>query len=440
MDFSIFIFRRDLRVKDNCALDLLSKTHTKVIPIFIFDPHQIAKTRKNAHYRSDTAISFMMESLDDLNVQLSKFGSKLFLFRGNPAKIISKLISRLNVKVVAFNADFTPYAKFRDKKIKEECERKNVECMISFNDNLLNAYEENLNGENRAYVVFSAFHKRMLSAPKLPILNKSPNFIEKNKRIRGENRKSLVKISNKLIIGGRNNAKKILKNIHKYKEYSKNRDKLMYSTTHLSAYIKFGCVSIRECYYAIRKKLNKKHPLLTQLYWNCFYTILANFRESYTSFIDPRFLRVPFKANYRLWTKMWTGNTGFLAVDAGVRQLLSTGWCHNRARLLIGNFATKVLLLPPFAGKYASQAIFSKLLIDGMFSNNMGNWSWVCGDKVDPSGARFGKGGISGRFFDPRAFRKWDPSAEYVLSGFEPNSYTCNGYIFFITKFRNYKN
>ena len=87
---------------------------------------------------------------------------------------------------------------------------------------------------------------------------------------------------------------------------------------------------------------------------------------------------------------------------------------HNRGRLIVSNFVIKILHQDPFWKVWGGQEVFSRLLLDCCYANNVGNWIFALGP-YDAGGYRFGKKGtLSGRIIDPRNFRKWDPHLEYV--------------------------
>lgn len=401
MKKTIFIFRRDFRLNDNIALIKACKQSNKVIPIFIFDPYQVDKHNKNKYYISNNAIQFMCESLEDLNKQLK---GKLSYFYGRPWDIIDKLLKNNNdIDAVAFNNDYSKYSLYRDKKIRKVCDKYDVDTIEYSYDLTLHNHEKVLKADGNMYLVFSAYYKKALNFPITSIVkNTYNNYI----KIPSKYKRKYIVNNNVYVHGGRANALKILRNLGNYDEC---RDFMSYKTTRLSGYLKFGCVSIRECY-----RVFKNIELRKQLYWRSFYFLISQYvKNDYNTFIDPRFSKIKWENNPELWKKMWTGNTGYLVIDAAVRELNTTGYMHNRGRLLTGNFSVKILLLNPFHPKWGGQVYFSRMLIDGSYAQNVHNYSWVTGDKLDPSGMRFGKG-ISGRVFDPRKFKKWDPECEYV--------------------------
>ena len=110
--YSIFIFRRDLRLRDNKGLDFAIKNYENILPIFIFTPEQINNKNK---YKSNNAIQFMCESLKELDDNLQEISSKLHIFNGDNIKILKNIIKTVNVSNIIFNMDYTPYAIKRDK-------------------------------------------------------------------------------------------------------------------------------------------------------------------------------------------------------------------------------------------------------------------------------------------------------------------------------------
>ena len=413
----IHIFRRDLRLHDNVALYLLSKEVDKILPIFIFDPFQIDNTNENESYRSDPAVKLMIESLEDLDDELKKNNSKLFYFNGNPSDIIEKLIKQLKPSLISYNADFSKYALKRDKSMDEVIKKHKVELIKFMDDLTINKMEEFLN-KDKVYKVFGAYLKHAQKVNVRNEVKKPNNFIGANISITGQFSGSINKFYNNdinnLIIGGRKEALKILKKIKEFKDYDKNRDDLKYNTTHLSGYMKFGCVSIVECFNAIKEAKNP--DLLKQMYWRMFFFILARFHYNQYSHVDDFYNNIKWKNDIKEARLLWDdAKTGFPVIDAAVRQLQQEGYMHNRGRLIVSSFAVKILHQDPFNWKsYGGQHVFSRLLYDNCYANNYGNWNFTVGP-YDLGGYRFGKAGTKGgRMIDPTDFKKWDPELYYV--------------------------
>ncbi len=401
----LFIFRRDLRLDDNTGLMAALSQCEKVIPCFIFDPRQIGKENE---YRSNNAIQFMIESLQDLKKQLKKKKGKLYLFYGEAPKVVAKLIKQENIDAVFFNKDYTPFALKRDEAIKKACLKNNIAC-FSFYDELLNEPNKVLTNNNDPYSIYSAYYKKATKVPVAkPIKCNATNFWKG--AIKGQKLnaifKKILKTKNKniLVHGGSQNTMKILRNLKNFKNYAKTRDFPSMPTTHLSASNKFGTASIRQVYWAIVKALGKYHPLIPQLYWRDFFTQVA--------YHSPFVFGQPFRKKYEKlkWLKSkkdfqkWCqGKTGFPIVDAGMRQLNTTGFMHNRVRMIVASFLVKDLHINWLWG----EKYFAKQLVDYDPAVNNGNWQWCASTGCD-SQPYF-------RIFNPwLQQKKFDPECKYI--------------------------
>lgn len=137
---TLFIFRRDLRLHDNTGLIAALKNSETVIPCFIFTPEQIEKNP----YRSDACLQFMIESLVDLEEQLKAVDGKLFLFFDEPVQVIKQL----KIDQVVVNRDYTPYARERDDKMKQFCNKNGI-TFESYDDVLLHPPEVTIKPSSR---------------------------------------------------------------------------------------------------------------------------------------------------------------------------------------------------------------------------------------------------------------------------------------------------
>ena len=154
----LFIFRRDFRVVDNNGLNLANSICKKIYAIFIFTPEQVTKANK---FKSDNAVQFMIESLQDLSINISKMGGKLLCFYGNNNSIINNLIKTLEIDVVCLNIDYSPYAIQREKSIIELCNKINVPVQFG-NDYYLQPPGTILNEQKQPYQKFTPFYNASL--------------------------------------------------------------------------------------------------------------------------------------------------------------------------------------------------------------------------------------------------------------------------------------
>lgn len=429
----IFIFRRDLRIDDNLTLQLLSNQCSSILPIFILDENQIISNNKNKHYFSNNAVQFICESLIDLNNDLINNNSHLHLFLGEPATIIKKIINKIHKSydeiIIGFNSDFSNYAIKRDNDIKDIAKSFNIKCIESDSDLTLRPLNELLKEDGDAFKQFGAFYKNAIkNEPLKPFKLKYKNFIEIN--INGKyNVDDLNKLytDNPLLAqhGGRTECLKKLNNISNFKNYNECRDNLSYNTTNLSAGLNMGCVSIREVYWQIRKKLSNKSTILKQLYWRDFYLCAFNYLPNAKSFkitMDPRYEQIKWsdtsnKETKLFWKKLIDGQTGFLMVDAGMNEMKTSGVLHNRCRMIIGVFWTKYLQIHIHDPKYGSQCGFSRYLVDAIGpSQNKMNHHWII--DFDYPGKKFSapNAPLSGRPMNisNKMIKKWDPECTYI--------------------------
>jgi deoxyribodipyrimidine photo-lyase len=420
----IFIFRKDLRLEDNLGLIKLSKECKYIIPIFILDDNQIEITNKNKYYRSNNAIQFMCESLLDLNDQLN---NKLNLYKGNPIKILEIIINKLLYKydeiIISYNCDYTKYALDRDNKINNIIKKfKNVNLLTEENDITLVSFNNLIKSNNSAYMVFGAFYKNAIKTKVNNVIkNKFKNYIKLdiiNKFSFNINNLNKLYNYNKFLIqkGGRKEALKKIYNNEVYKNYSNKRDLLNFNTYQVSASLNFGCISVREFYHIIKHNIEIKK----QLYWRDFYMTILRYvknANSYSLFIDSRFNKIKWENNYELWKKLMDSKTGYLIIDAAMKELIKTGYIGNRIRLILGTFWIKYLLIDPLHPKYGSQVGFSYYLVDCNTSQNKLNHQWFT--DLDLSGRRFSKKGcnpLTGRMMriDNEVIKKFDPNCEYI--------------------------
>ena len=393
---SIFIFRRDFRLYDNIGLIELMKLSHKVIPVFIFTPEQIV----NNPYKSDNAIQFMVESLKDLEKEIGFMN----YFMGKQDDIIEYLIKNdSDIQCVAINRDWTPYARKRDSEIEIVCSKYEVN-FFKYEDYTLHKMGTLLKDDRTPYKVYSPFFKFAFKKKVTkPVSYNDFNFINLNKKVNIN--KYYKKNKNLIVKGGRKNALKILKNTKDFNQYSNKRNDLTYETTHLSAYIKFGCVSIREVYHTFKKNLSDSNQLFNQLYWKEFYVYIANYipHVLQNKSMKLEYDKIKWVNDKKIFKKWCDGQTGFPIVDAGMRELNHTGYMHNRSRLITSGFLVKLAMVDwRWGEKY-----FATQLTDYDPAQNNGGWQWSSGSGAD-SQPYF-------RILSPISqSQRFDPDCEYI--------------------------
>ena len=451
----IHIFRRDLRIEDNINLDQLSENVDMIVPVFLLSKHQIITNR----LRNDNFVQFMLESLEDLDQRL---GGKLLLLNDfdmedaeiKNLKVISDLLDLLgaDVSYMSFMSDYTLYSKLRDEKIKKLAtdSQYNIK-IINSEDTMLNPVSQNIRTDTgKVYQKFTPYYNKVTSQPYFGDLQRSLHRTDKSPEIQKKidlfwdhatklNLKNTKHEGNKFVHiremiqkkidfspitseerkkGGRTQGLSILKNIRekKFKNYETERDYPAKSqTTRISAYLKMGCLSIREVAKTVLATDNM--PLFRELIWRDFYYSIAyHFPHVLLPFNDKNYNgKRNFDKSQPRWKntedpqvrenleKWKTGQTGFPIVDAGMRQLNSIGWMHNRIRMVVASFLIKDLGISWQEG----EKYFAEKLIDYDPCQNNGGWQWTNGTGVDSQPYN--------RIFNPwEQAKKWDPQAEYI--------------------------
>jgi len=404
----IFIFRRDFRLYDNIGLNTVLKKCKKVIPIFIFDPRQIDNNRNS--YFTNNSVQFMIESLHELDSELHKLQSKLHYFYGNPIKVLKEIHKHVPFDLVGMNMDYTPFSSQRDSEIINWCNSNNLDIIYAEDITLLPIGSIRTK-EGTIYKKFTPFfeHARTFATPSItPLTNKNFKTIEiANSKcsLTNSDINAFYKDNPNIAVhGGRKAALHILNNIIKFTNYNKERDYPSISSTKLSAYLKYGCISIREFKETIVKTLGENNDLLKQLYWREFYYNIAyEYPHVFGNAFKPKYNEIEWE-NRKDWFKAWCdGQTGCPFVDAGMRQLNETGFMHNRLRMVVSMFLTKDLLIDWRWG----ERYFAQKLVDYDPCQNNGGWQWSASTGTD-SQPYF-------RIFNPYTMSKrLDPDAVYI--------------------------
>jgi len=384
----LFIFHRDIRLYDNTGFLYACSQCDKLITCFICTPEQLGN--KNT-YKSNNAICFMFESLAELSSAIHSAGGELYFFHGKSDEIVRDLVQTNHIDAVFFNRDYSPYAKLRDQSIIELCHRLHIGCETSSDYYL---YEpgtvKTVSGSY--YKKFTPFYDAvlpiMVDTPKKTAAKHLAHIpISHPKKISQQRAIDLFckgGAPDRMVEGGRKNALVMLRRaLTAQSDYNNTRDFLKNSTTGLSAAIKFGCISIREMYHAFFAKYGRKNGLIRELIWREFFAhVLHNFPEVLSGSYQPRYRRIGWRTDARATAdlKAWKdGRTGFPVVDACMRQLNSTGYMHNRGRMIVANFLIKTLLIDWRMG----EQYFAQKLTDYDPASNNGNWQGISGTGVD---------------------------------------------------------
>lgn len=361
---------------------------------FIFDDDILERFHGHEH-----RTRFLRASLEDLRRQVNEAGGSLRFFRGKPAVVIGELLREANIDGVFVNRDYTPAARRRDREIEQTCERAGVSFNVAA-DYLLNEPEAVLKADGDPYIVFTPYHKSALRHA----VPKPDPFVPRN----------LIKVTagmpdampgRPVDSAGRAGALEILRNIAALADCERTRDyPALGATSRLSSHLRFGTCSVREAWHAVSESLGENHPLIRQLHWRDFFTQVAfHHPHVFGHAFRRRYDAIEWRDDSEKFDKWCAGETGFPIVDAGMRELVSTGYMHNRTRMITASFLVKNLQIDWRRG----EQFFARYLVDYDPSVNNGNWQWVASTGCDAQ-PYF-------RIFNPwRQQAKFDPDAAYI--------------------------
>ena len=393
--YTIFWFRRDLRIEDNHGLFKALSGKNRVIPIFIFDNKILKKLPKR-----DARLEFILLALGTINIAISRYKCSLGMYLGNPKAIFKELVEKWPVEKVICNTDYEPYATDRDASIKSILLDHNI-SFETFKDQVIFEKDEIVKDDGTPYKVFTPFSRKWLS---FFTENSSTSFPSEN------HLDQLAKIDQpKLELKDLGfspsffSKPKYTFNDSIISSYEETRNfPAIDQTTRIGSYLRFGLLSVREM---VRKSANIENPtFLKELIWREFFMqIIWHFPQTITRSFKPQYDRIEWRNNPKEFKKWCQGKTGYPLVDAGMRQLNQTGFMHNRVRMLTGSFLCKHLLIDWRLG----EAYFAEKLLDYEMSSNIGNWQWVAGCGVDAA-PYF-------RIFNPtEQIKKFDKKHEYI--------------------------
>ncbi len=391
----VFWFRRDLRLHDNHGFFEALTSGEEVLPIFIFDKDIIGDLPKDDH-----RITFIHSLLDEMNSELKKHGSSLATFHNTPEKVFEKLLSENQIKAVFTNHDYEPYARHRDKAIGEMLHAKDIDFK-TFKDQVIFEKDEVAKDDSKPYTVYTPYSNKWMAAFKNQESKTYRSEKELDKIAKHHypflSLKDIGFIKSKLEPTDYNAVPELIKGYEDKRNFPAVK-----GTSHLSPYLRFGAVSIREMVAKASAESNK--TFLKELIWREFFMqILWHFPETVSKSFRPKYDNIKWRNNekeFKLWCE---GKTGFPMVDAGMRELNETGYMHNRVRLVVSSFLCKHLLIDWRWG----EAYFAEKLFDYEQSSNVGNWQWAAGSGTDAA-PYF-------RVFNPtEQAKKFDPDFKYI--------------------------
>jgi deoxyribodipyrimidine photo-lyase len=367
MKISVFWFRRDLRLKDNTALHYALISGFPVLTVFIFD-----RTILHDLPADDPRISFVYNALQSIHNKLLKKGSSLLCLVGDPLTVWKELIGKYEIAGLYINRDYEPYALERDSKVKSLMGKNGI-TFHSFRDQVIFEQNEIVKDDGKPYTVYTPYKKKWLSHFRTQ-LNIYPKDSDKDNYY-----KCNFHFPGLSEIGYKRSSIKVrdydLTNLENYA--STRNIPAKDSTSYLGPHLRFGTVSIRQ----VIAELNPADEIfLSELIWREFFMqILFHFPDVVNKNFKAQYDGIEWLNNDEEFKRWCQGNTGYGLVDAGMHQLNTTGYMHNRVRMVVASFLCKHLLIDWRWG----EAYFARKLLDYELSSNNGNWQWAAGTGCD---------------------------------------------------------
>lgn len=414
---NIFWFRRDLRIEDNHGLFQALNAGLPVVPIFIFDP-EILKHFPNPQ---DARLTFIHQSLKELNREFWKHNSGLQVYFSSPEVVFSQLTGKYLVHGVYCNTDYEPAAILRDQKVEQLLQKKGIE-FYTFKDQVIFHQDEVVKGNGKPYTVFTPYSKKW----KEKLENEPIQFFESERLLFMLKHFQSGYFPELAEIGYQPQEVQFPEKAfdpNLIEEYARKRDFPAESgTSRLGIHLRFGTISIRKL-----TQFAKIHSVvfLNELIWRDFYMdILWHFPHVAERSFKPAYDSIVWRNDEDEFERWCSGQTGYPLVDAGMRELNETGYMHNRVRMVTASFLTKHLLIDWRWG----EAYFASKLLDFELASNNGGWQWACGSGCDAAPYfRVFSPDLQSKKFDPQLeyIRKWVP--EYGTSAY-PNPIVDHAY------------
>lgn len=415
-DVSIFWFRRDLRIGTN-TLFVKAVYEGPVLPVFIWFPEGEERPLGEA------SKWWLHHSLQTLDESLRSIGLNLVIREGEILSVLQLLAGETGAQRIYWNEVYEPGQKALDQRIKIDLQKNGVSC-VTANSSLLFPPGEIKNSAGTAFQVFTPFwkalKKRALLPSPAPDLSKATSVHRVPQSIPLSRLRLLPSIRWDTGIeeawkpgelGARNALNMFLAS--RLASYATGRDTpSIVGTSRLSPYLHFGEIGPWDIWNGIEESLAQPNGILPdtaeiflkELGWREFaYNLLTYFPDLPRKPLRTKFAKFPWREDRGAFFAWKRGGTGYPIVDAGMRELWTVGWMHNRVRMIVGSFLVKDLLISWQEG----EKWFWDTLVDADLASNSMNWQWVSGSGADA--APFF------RIFNPvTQGEKFDPAGTYV--------------------------
>lgn len=429
-EISLWLIQNDLRLLDNQALSQASSLGT-VLPVFIY-----SEALKKMLTPGSASKWWLHHSLESLLKRLNSQGLNMLFLEEDLLEGLGEILKKVKVKKVFWNKSYSPL-------IKESCSRlikfleKEEISWSACEGTLLAPPSKLLKKDGTPYLVYTAFWKNFLKSYEEKGLLKAPKLKEHSKELMSLKFKNLADL--KLLPDGLSWDEEFYKSwkpgeeeaLRKCKRFLK-KEVLDYEsqrnfpsekgTSRLSPSVHFGEIHP----HRVLSLLQKEHGLLQsigsshivqyskEILWREFaYHLFYHFPTLERKALKQEFKKFPWKRNKKKLLAWKKGKTGYPIVDAGMRELWTTGWMHNRVRMIVASFLVKHLNIPWQEGA----DYFLETLLDADLPNNSAGWQWVAGCGADAAPFfRIFNPKTQGEKFDKQGsyVKKWCPELKHL--------------------------
>ncbi len=418
----VVLFRWDLRIRDNAALSKAAISGCPVVPVFVLD-----QASKGVRPIGSARRWWLHHSLTALSRALKALGAPLVLRQGETLAVVDDLVRRTDAGAVFWNRRYDPAESKVDSELKAHLRERGVEAR-SFEGQLLHEPSRLQTKAGGPFKVYSPFWRALASLPEPRDPIDPPASLA---RFDGEIPSDdladygLTPTAPDWAAGffedwtpGEDGA---MKRLHDFLDeglrgYAEQRDRPdIEGTSRLSPHLASGEITPFQIFHALRTHRSARNggrdaeKFRMEIGWREFsYHLLFHNPDLRRTNFNDAFDDFPWKPA-RAATAAWRrGKTGYPIVDAGMRQLWSTGWMHNRVRMIVASFLIKHLLTDWRSG----EDWFWDTLVDADPANNAASWQWVAGSGADAAPYfRVFNPILQGEKFDPDGayVRRWVP-------------------------------
>ena len=426
-------FRQDLRIHDNPALTAAARKNLAVVPVFIWAPEE-----EETWPPGSASKWWLHQSLESLEISLKDRGSHLVVRIGSSLNSLKDVVHETEACGIYWNRRYEPAVIDRDQKIKKALKNSGLEVQ-SFNSALLIEPWQVKNQRGKPFRVFTPFWKMVLNQydhqEPLPTPTKLITPLKWPKSLSISELELEPKINwaegiHKSWSPGEDEAQDQLdaflkKALSHYHDDRIRPDRV--GTSRLSPYLHFGEISPREIWHTVRNTVDTSQKsgllrggdrYLSEIGWREFaHHLLYHFPYTTDVSLRSEFEQFPWEKDIKKLKAWQKGKTGYPIIDAGMRELWTTGWMHNRIRMVVASFLVKDCLIPWQEGA----KWFWDTLVDANLANNTLGWQWTAGCGADAAPYfRIFNPILQGEKFDPGSvyIRNWIPEIKDLPNKF----------------------